>query len=290
MSIAYYDGHLVEKNSLHVGLSDYGFIRGLTIFELSRVYNGIPFRLDDHLARLQAGTTALGLSLPVSTQKLREMSLEICTKNKFRDSCLKFYFTAGEPKLSPHSFVGDHDFSSHLLIMEDEFRPKHPHAPYGLDLYKRGYALKTVPHERALPSIKSINYMQGYVASRDAGPAYDDILFVHRNGYVTESTRSNFFCVIDGVLCTPDKDMLLGVTRKVVLELADHLKIPFSEKSLMPADVMRASEAFISGSVAELVPARSIDGHNFLTTMDGPIFSKIREAFSGIISTERIAA
>lgn len=290
MSVAYYDGKLVEKSSLRVGVGDYGFIRGLTIFELARVYGGNPFRLDDHLARLQGGVAALGLSLPVPMQKLREMSLEICAKNKFQHSCLKYYLTAGEPQLSPHSFVGDHGFISHLMIIEDEFRPKHLDAPYGLELYQRGYALKMVPHERALPSIKSINYMQGFIASREAGAEYDDILFTHRNGHITESTRSNFFCVIDGVLCTPDKDMLFGITRKVVLELARDLKIPVAEKTLMPADVMRASEAFISGSIAELVPARSIDGHKLVATMDGPVFSRLRKAFNAVITSERIAA
>ena len=170
--------------------------------------------------RLQSGVEALGLALPMTLPELGELAQQICDKNKFTHSALKFYFTAGESRLSPLPFADDHGFTPHLMIIEDEVKFQHPEAPYGLDLYHQGQRLKIVPYERALPSIKSINYMQGFIASREAGAKWTDILFTHSKGYITEATRSNFFCVIDGVLCTPDRDMLFGITRKVILEIA----------------------------------------------------------------------
>ena len=284
MPIAYHNNAFVDKTSLSVGVSDFGFSRGLTIFELTRVYGGKPFRLDDHLARLQNGVAALRLTLPLSLPQLAKTVHQIIARNNFAHSALKFYFTAGEARLAPQSFALDQGFTPHFVIIEDEVKPAHPDAPYGLENYQRGQRLKIVPHERALPAIKSINYMQGFIASREAGPDYDDILFTHRSGHVTEATRANFFCVIDGVLCTPDRDMLFGITRKVVLEIARDLNILFAERALMPADILRSTEAFITGSIAELVPARQIDDHVLPTTIDGPVFAKLRSAFSEILN------
>lgn len=282
MSIAWHDGQWVEKSGIRIGVSDFGFARGLAIFELARVYGGRAFRLDDHLMRLQNGVAAIGGELPVSLAALAEISQELCGKNKFAHSALKFYFTAGEARKVPLAFAGEHDFAPHLIVIEDEVKPGHPDAPYGLDYYQRGQRIKIVAEERALAGIKSTGYMQGFIASREAGVEWDDILFTHRKGYVTEVTRANFFCVIDGVLCTPDTDMLFGITRKVVLEIARGMGMQVAERSLMPQDVLRATEAFTTGSIAELVPIRKIDAHVMATTMEGPVFAKLRKAFSDV--------
>ncbi len=287
MAIAYYDNALVDRKDIAVSPADFGFNRGLAIFELVRVYGGVPFRLDDHLARLQGGAAALGLTLPVSLSDLAGIVERLCAANEFPHSALKFYFTAGESRAALSGLGGDHDFAPHLMIFEDMVRPAHSEAPYGLDAYRRGQRLKIVPCERALPSIKSTGYMQGFIALQAAGSEWDDILFTHRDGYITEVTRANFFCVVDGVLCTPDKDMLHGITRKVILEIAADLNLQVTQRSLFPADLMRASEAFTTGSIAELMPVRQIDDHILPTTMEGQVFSAVRRQFSARLPQAR---
>ena len=142
--------------------------------------------------------------------------------------------TAGEcAEPSGTSFALCDAFSPHLIIMEDQVAPAHAEAPYGIDLYNKGQRLKTVPFERELPTVKSTNYSLGYHAARiKAGQKWDDVLFTRHDGNVTEATRSNFFCVIDGILCTAKSGMLFGVTRKVLLELAGCYSIPFLERNL----------------------------------------------------------
>lgn len=280
MALANYDGEYIEKKDIKISLGDLGFSRGLAFFETMRVYGGAPFHMKDHIERMQSGAAAFGLSLPLPEPQIEKIVLQIILRNKFQHSTVKFYFTAGEASLSPYSMAKDHGLKPHIIIVEDEVKPDHPEAPYGLDLYKRGLRIKITPYERILPKVKSINYLQAYYASREAGEEWDDVLFTHREGYVTEATRSNFFCVIDGVLCTPDKDILDGVTRKVVLEIANELKIPFTERRITPLDIKNSNEAFTTGSFAEMVPVSQIDDHKFLSTMDGPIFSKIRKGFN----------
>jgi branched-chain amino acid aminotransferase len=284
MSIAYYDGQYVERDAIRINPTDFGFARGVTLFELARVYGGKPFCLMAHLQRLERGAKMLDLPLPASTE-LTDIASGVIARNAYAHSAIKFYLTAGEcARPSGSSYMACDGFTPHLMIFEDEVVPKHPEAPYGLDLYQSGQRLKIVPYDRDLPMLKTTNYLTGFYAARQvAGADYDDILFTHRDGYITEATRSNFFCVIDDVLVTPQRGMLMGITRHVMLELAAQLGIKTIERDLFPADLAQATEAFTTGSIAELMPARSIDGHQLPTTMNGKIFMALRQAFSAKI-------
>ncbi len=283
MPLAYQDGSFVEKGEIKISLGDYGFNRGLAFFETMRVYGGAPFHMPEHLLRMERGSETLGLSLPVPKQDIEKAVLHIIERNNFPHSTVKFFFTAGESHASPYSLAGEHNFTPHLFIVEDEVKPDHPEAPFGLEFYKRGQRVKIVPHERVLPHVKSISYMQAYYAAREAGPEWDDILFKHHEGYITEASRSNFFCVIDGILTTPHENILDGVTRKVVIEIAEEEGIPVAEGRVKPADLAKATEAFTTGSYAEMVPIKKIDEFNMAATMEGPIFSRIRKAFTAKI-------
>jgi branched-chain amino acid aminotransferase len=282
MPIAYYDGQFVERATLKVNPADFGFARGIALFELGRVYGGKPFHLMDHLERLAGGAQFLGVELPLTLPALAEVSHAVIVQNALPQSAIKYYLTAGEcGQPSGTSFFACTKFTPHLMVMEDAVTVQHPEAPYGLAHYQKGQCLKTVPYERELPNLKSTNYMLGYYAARKvAGAEWDDILFTHRDGYITEATRSNFFCVIDGVLVTPQRGMLLGITRKIVLQLAKQLGLVVSERDLRPEDLAQATEAFTTGSIAEIMPVGQIDGHKLPHTMDGVVFKALRRAFT----------
>jgi branched-chain amino acid aminotransferase len=284
MPIAYYDGQYVERDTIRIGLTDFGFARGVALFELARVYGGKPFYLMAHLQRLERGAKMLDLPLPELTE-LADIASQVIARNAYAHSAIKFYLTAGEcDRPSGTSYNACESFRPHLIMFEDEVVPKHPAAPYGLEIYQSGQRLKVVPFDRDLPMLKTTNYLTGFYAARQvAGADYDDILFTHRDGYITEATRSNFFCVIDDALVTPQRGMLLGITRHVILELAAQLGIKTIERNLFPADLAQASEAFTTGSIAELMPARSIDEYHLPTTMNGKIFAALRQAFSAKI-------
>ncbi|MGB4101775.1 MAG: aminotransferase class IV [Alphaproteobacteria bacterium] len=285
MTHAYIGGKFVSRAELKVNPADFGFARGLTMFELVRVYGGVPFHLQDHLARLAQGAQALGIEVPLPLPELEHIVRDIIGRNRFAHSAVKIYLTAGEcGNAAWHSYNDCHNFTQHLMVMEDAVKPEDPEAPYGKEAYQRGQRLRIAPFERELPSVKATNYMLGYYAVRRfAGSEWDDILFTHRDGYVTEATRSNFFCVIDGALCTPRRDMLLGITRKVLLQLAVQAGISVRECDLRPDDLRRATEAFTTGSIIELMPACVIDDHHLATTVQGPIYTQLRAAFTSYV-------
>lgn len=285
MPTAYFNGQFVDKDSIAVSAADFGFVRGVTIFELTRVYGGRPFRLDDHLERFAQGAKGFGIRCPLSRGEIVNTIKTIIAKNAYLHSAVKLYLTAGECGIhGAVSFAGCDQFTPHLMIIEDEVKPLHPDVPKGVELHQRGISLKTVLFSRQLPAFKTINYAPGFHAVREvAAEGWDEILFTHAGGYVTETTMSNFFAVIDGALCTPVHGMLFGVTRKVLLELAKKIGVPVRECDITIADLARATEAFITGSIMEMMPVKKIDAVIFSATMDGPVFKRLRQAFSAYI-------
>lgn len=291
MTLAYYDGAFVQRNSITVNPSDFAFARGVGLFELGRVYGGKPFHLEDHLERLAQGARLLGIAMPHTVPELADISRKIIAQNALPQSAIKYYLTAGEcAQASGISFHACSGFTPHLMVMEDPVTVLHPEAPYGLAHYQRGQRLKTVGYERELPSIKSTNYLLGFYAARQvAGAEWDDIIFTHRDGYITEATRSNFFCVIDDKLVTPARGMLHGITRKIVLKLAQQIGLKFVERDVYPADLASATEAFTTGSIAEMMPVGRIDAHSLPHTTQGPIYGALRQAFTAYTAQQNRA-
>ena len=287
MPIGYYDGQLLPLDQIKVSPLDYGFARGMTLFEFTRIYGGVPYRLDEHITRFENGVKQMGLQLKQSRKDIEDAVKHIIAQNKFAHSGIKFYLTLGEcGKAGAYGFSGSSDFTPHLMMIEEEFKPQHSEYPKGgIELYQRGIALKTVPFVRQISDAKSINYSAGFIACQQLrGSGYDEILYTHPSGYVTETTVSNFYCVIDGTLHTPEHTMLLGVTRSAVLEVAKKAGIKVVITDITIADVRKASEAFITGSYIEIMPVRKVDDVTFKTTIDGPVYSKLRKALSADIA------
>jgi branched-chain amino acid aminotransferase len=284
MLMGWHNGAYCPRDQIRIHPADYGFARGVALFELGRVYHGRPFYLEAHLERLRHGAEFLGIPLNYSIADLAQIAEGVIARNHLPQSAIKFYLTMGQCGTSSPNYAACADFSPQLMVLEDPVTQHHPEAPYGLEAYRRGQRLKIVPLERDMPMVKSTNYLAGFYAARQlAGTDWDDILFTHRDGFITEATKSNFFCAIDGVLVTPQRGMLLGITRHIVLQLAKQLGISTAERDLFPHELAEATEAFTTGSIAELVPASRIDDHILSTTMEGPVFKQLRKAFTAHI-------
>lgn len=273
-----------------VTLGDFGFARGITVFELFRVYGRVSFRMGPHLDRLERGCALMGITLPVSRAELEQQIAALMAQHAYPHSAVKLYVTAGECGApSGLSLAACSSFAPQVFILEDAVNMKHPQAAYGMDNHMRGQNLKTVDAIRELPEVKTANYGIGYVSAIRAGAAYDDVLFTTPQGFVTEATRSNFFAVIDGKLVTAKNGMLEGITRSVILELAAELGIASEVRDVTPAELAGATEAFTSGSIAEMVPVRSLNdvvlpgGDDRTQTA---VFKALREAFTARVARE----
>jgi branched-chain amino acid aminotransferase len=151
--------------------------------------------------------------------------------------------------------------------------------------YTEGVRLTVVPTRRVPPQCvetraKTTSKMNQILAELDADVSGKLSLMLDVDGNVAENSIANFFIVRDGVLWTPpDRNILEGITRKSVLELASKLGIPFAERNFTIYDIAQAEEFFLTSSVSCALPVREVDGFLSRTPIPGPVTKKLMDAF-----------
>lgn len=245
-------GHILQMQDAAISVNDLGVQRGYGIFDFLRVSRNIPLFMDDHLDRFFHSASGMGLTLTHSREEIKEIIKQLIDENDLPDSGVRILLTGGE---SPDGYQIVEPI---LTIIQQLIK-----SPAD-EINKPGIHLLTYPFQRQLPEVKTTDYLmaiwlQPWLKERGG----DDILYCH-DGIVLECPRSNFFMVTnDGILVTPFRNMLKGITRKKVLELAKEMGIPVEERDISLADLMESKEAFITSSTKRLIPVRQIDEKMF---------------------------
>ena len=267
-TIYYLNGEYIASQSAALPLNDLGIVRGYGVFDLLRTYAGIPFKLAEHVARLQRSASAIGIELPWSAAELEEIALETYRRNDLPDATIRIVVTGG---VSPN-FMTPPDQPTLAVMIE-------PVVNYAPAEYEAGAKLVTVEMARFLPTVKSLNYIAAIMAMKVASKVGAvEALYRNDDGLVSECTRSNLFAVRGRQLITPNEDVLFGITRAVVLEIAgDSLEIV--EGALHYDDLLACDEVFITSSTKEVLPIVEIDGHVIGTGKPGPQTRKLGELF-----------
>jgi len=271
----YLNGEFVPLDQARVSVEDRGFQFGDGVYEVVRVYKGKPFRLDKHLARLEQSVKGVEIPLPEPVAKISEVCLKLI--EGLTEAQIYLQVTRGTaPRV--HAFP-------------QEIRPTFvayaravtPHAP------DRVYSLKTLVDDRwGRCHLKAICLLPNILGKQRAIEAKcDEGLFV-RDGLVTEGTSSNAFFVRDGALLThpSDNHILNGVTREAVLELARQLGVRVRFQPVPLTDAMTSQEAFVTGTLTEIMPAVSIDGKPLGKGTAGPVTLRLRGAFKELTAKE----
>ncbi|TAK57614.1 hypothetical protein EPO17_01525 [Patescibacteria group bacterium] len=244
----YLNGKILPVQDAKISVYDIGLLRGYGIYEGITTYNGKPFRLNDHLTRFRSSAKALDLSIPFSDVEIEQAILALLDKNGFDRTNLRMIMTGGD------TISGiEYDTSKPTLYILAE-----KYTPLPSELYTSGASLITHEHQRALPEYKTINYITAVQVQKERkAKGSIEVLFVS-NGQVLEAATSNIFIVKDGVVITPKRNMLLGITRKVAIELAQK-KYTVIEREVTTAELFSADEVFLTASYKEIVPIVSID-------------------------------
>jgi len=249
VDIYYVNGAFVEEDQAKISVNDLSVIRGFGVFDFLRTYNGVPFHLDDHLHRLERSARLIGLELPHSLEKIREITLETLRRNSHTESNIRLIVTGG---LSSDGITpGD---SPQLLIMITPVKEMPP------QWYSEGAKIITCHVERFMPGAKTINYIPAILCQREARQQQAiEAIYVDRNGYMLEGTTSNLFVFIGDTLVTPPCDRVLpGITRQVVIRLAEK-EFTLVERDLHKDEVRLIDEAFLASTVREVAPITAID-------------------------------
>lgn len=271
----YVDGEIVPEDEATVSVFDHSFLYGDGVFEGIRVYDNRIFALEDHLERLEKSARMVDIDLPLSRAEFREAHAEVLRANPDGVTYLRPVVSRGE---GPVGIGYSRELEGPTVVIIPQIRdPK-----YRDEQYERGLALATLsirrtPFEHLESRIKSNNYLNNILAKLEVfdGDADDGIL-LDEHGYVAEACAGNLFCVQDEILKTPTRQNVLdGITRQTVLELAASEDIETSEERLTPYDFITADEAFLTSTMTEIAPVTSVDGRTVADGSPGPVTREV---------------
>ena len=267
-------GTLVDESEALISPFDHGLLVGNGVFETLGVYDSVPFAWRRHYERLVRSAAGLDLAVP-SSDDLRSRADAVLAANDLSDARLRITVTGGPSPLG--SARGD---APPTVIVVT--------TPAGS--WPAAVELVTVPWPRnergAMAGLKTISYAENvralaYAAEQGGGEA----VFANTRGELCEGTGANVFLVRDGVLRTPSTESgcLAGVTRALVLELAEQLGIAAQERALPMDALADAEEVFITSSTREIQPASSVDGRTI--PAPGPVTEHLSSAFADLVAS-----
>ncbi|MBY9082538.1 aminotransferase class IV [Paenibacillus sp. HN-1] len=254
------NGAVLGAEEAVVSVRDHGLLYGVGLFETFRTYGGTPFLLDRHLKRMEEGCRDLGIPLQPDAERLREWIARLMERNGLQEAYIRYTVTAGEDIIGLPA--GDYKNPNHVL-----FAKALPARPQELDT--KGRELQLLKLRRNTPEgrvrFKSLHYMNNILAKRElsgypsASSGAEGLMLTER-GYVSEGIVSNIFFVKNGQLLTPDETtgILPGITREMVMDLAEELGIP-AESGLYDWQTLEgADEIFLTNSIQEIVPVTAL--------------------------------
>lgn len=246
------NGRFVESRLAKVSVFDRGFMYGDGVFETMRSYAGVVFRIDEHLGRLFTGLSVLGIRPPCARASLKRAVYDTLRVNGLKCAYIKIIVTRGEGRFG----IGYRDkFRPSTVIVAKDFEG------YPDWMFRRGISCAVAGLRQndlsVLSRVKSLSFL-GYILARfeakDMG--YDEAVLVNTKGSIAEASTSNIFIVKKSVLLTPSltSGILPGVTRACVIGIARRIGLRVREKSVSPEELAAADEAFLTNSLAEILP------------------------------------
>ncbi len=280
--LVYLDGSFLPKSRAVVSVFDHGLLYGDGIFEGIRAYNGVVFRLDDHIGRLYDSAKSIRLKIPLTKHELAEAVLETLRKNRLRDAYIRLVVTRGagdlgvDPNLckTPTVFIITEPMASVL-------GPSEPKVVRVMISSYRRDAVDATSHE-----IKSLNYMNSILAKIEANSAAaDDAILLDHRGFVSEASVTNIFVVKSGVISTPSTaaGILHGITRDRIVKLCSDLGIAVQERDVTPFELSTADEVFLVGTKSEILAVGSISGAKVGAGGAGPVTRRLCQEFTRVV-------
>ncbi|WP_352401513.1 aminotransferase class IV [Synergistes jonesii] len=270
MAVCYYDGKYAPMEECSLPLTDLAIQRGVGAFESIRIYDGTPFAMTMHLDRLAGSVAGAGIEAAGIIGKLPGVIRGWLAQEENRgfDGLAKPYITGGDVNNrgvfpNPRFFV----------IFEDSHGPTPEEREKGVVLVPNHTA-------RPFPLIKSTNYLFGFIPLGKAEDAKFESLYITPEGEVTESMSSNFFICKEGKIVTaPVGKVLKGVTRDIILTLAAENGFKVEERCPRESELAEADEAFITGSVKEVLPVVRVGAVKIGNGRPGPVAQALRHLF-----------
>ncbi len=267
--MVFLNGKFVPIDEARVSVLDRGFIFGDGVYELVPVYSRVPFRLDEHLARLERSLAEARIRNPHSRAQWRKFIYQLIDAQPFDDQGVYFQVTRGVAQRD-HAFPKNAE-PTVFMMSNPLVNPPQPQVDAG------AAAVSAQDNRWLRCDIKSISLI-GNVLLRQLSAeadAAETILF--RDGRLTEASASNVFIVARGLILSPPKSSLIlpGITYDVVAELARANDMPLEFRDITEAEVRAADEIWVTSSSKEVLAIVSLDGRKVGEGRPGPVFRRM---------------
>lgn len=280
--VAYVNGEYFKANDAKISIFDQGFIFGDGVYDTLVVRNGFIYKLYKHINRLYRSAKAVKITPPLKKEELKDIIIETVRRSGLRDAYLKCIITrgiGGKPVLGrgetikpsvvvfavpPVSVVDEEKIEKGAKLVSTTIKRTHP--------------------ESIDPRVKSLNYLPNMLMRREAVElGADESITYDYSGYVAEGGAENIFVLKDGILMTPARGILEGITRETVMEMAGEEGYEVQETNLTKYDLYTADEVFLCSTAGGIFPVTEIDGRQIGDGRVGPVTKLMIEKYEKIL-------
>jgi branched-chain amino acid aminotransferase len=276
------DGRMIPWREARLHVATHGLHYASSVFEGERAYNNVIFRSHDHSKRLIRSADILGMKVGYTPEELDTIKMDVIRANNATDTYIRPVAWRGSEEMG----IGASNTKTHVAVFCWSMPAYYAVDDTGIKLCTTKWR-KPDPATAPTESKAACLYAVGTMAKHEAATkGCQDVMMLDYRGHVAEASSANLFALIDGVLKTPKPDCFLnGLTRQTVLDLAKVHNIPTSVETIMPDDMKRATEVFLTGTAAELTAVGMIDDHVYKV---GDITKKLRSAYSELVRSGQI--
>jgi branched-chain amino acid aminotransferase len=275
----WFNGELIGWRDAKLHVLSHGLHYASCVFEGERSYNGAVFRMTEHHERLHTSAGVLGFEIPYGVEEIDAATAAVLEANGIVDGYIRPVAWRGSEMMG----VSAQQTRINVAIAAWEW-PSY----FTPEARLKGIRLTTSPWRRPAPECAPVHakaaglYMICTLSKHAAeAKGYNDALMLDYRGRVAEATGANIFLLQDGKLHTPVPDCFLdGITRRTVIGLARERGIEVIERAIMPDELARTEEIFITGTAAEVTPVSEIDGNRFTV---GEVSRTLMEAYSELV-------
>jgi branched-chain amino acid aminotransferase len=257
--VIWYNGKLVPWQDANVHVLTHGLHYASAVFEGQRAYEGEVFKLEEHTARLFASAKIMDMVIPYSEAELNQANRDVLAANKIVDGYVRPIAWRGSEMMGVSAQSNRINVAIAAWQWPSYFDPEARMKGIKLSMAPwRRPDPRTAPVHAKAAGLYMICTLSKHLAEKNG---YHDALFLDWRGQIAEATGANIFFAIDGKLHTPTPDCFLdGITRRTVIALARARQIQVVERAMLPEDMAKATEAFLTGSAAEITPIGEIEG------------------------------
>jgi D-alanine transaminase len=268
--MVYLNGSFVPLEEARISVLDRGFLFGDGVYEVIPIYGGRPLRLEEHLRRLENSLRGIRMAPPLQQAEWEAIFMRLVQGK--HDQAIYLQVTRGVAPRRDHAIP--EEVSPTVFAMCSPITPSSVSGIRAITLDDIRWQWCHIKAITLLPNV----LLRQTAADRDCGEA-----ILVRNGYVTEGTASNVFAVIGGIIVTPPKsaELLPGVTRDLVLELAQADGLATRERAISLPELRRAEEIWVTSSTREILPVVELDGQKVGSGQPGPLGERIIALYQG---------